>query len=111
MVGPAPFSWYLGGCALPAACPNVSLQQRDYRPWLVWDARIVDELSCPLSCLSPFPPCSLSCAMALHKHGLRLRHPRRAYVSTASSMRENAMKSDNIRERLTRLETSCLCDA
>jgi 4-hydroxy-4-methyl-2-oxoglutarate aldolase len=26
-------------------------------------------------------------------------------------MRENAMKSEEIRERLTRLETSCLCDA
>jgi hypothetical protein len=66
MVGPAPFSWHLGGCARPAACPNVYLQQRDHRPWLVWDARIVDGLSCPTSCLAPFPPCSPSFAMALN---------------------------------------------
>src|SRR5262245_22812928 len=32
-------------------------------------------------------------------------------VSVASYLREHSMQIDDIRERLTRLETSCLCDA
>ena len=48
------------GGALPAACPNVYLQYRDNRAWLVWEARIVDVLRLSnlmlvtLSSLQPF---------------------------------------------------------
>ena len=63
--------------------------------------RVSAVASCGSGFLQAHPRVSRRFASLLGRH----------VVSTASSMREHSMKIDDIRERLTRLETSCLCDA